>query len=1293
MNNGILFKQMPGQVNIDEAEGIVECFVAGIGNKDSVGDICAPGSFNASLRRRTPRVVWGHDWNQPIGKVLEIYEVPASDPRLPKKMKQAGIGGLYARVQFNLKSERGREAFASISFFGMDQEWSIGYKTLDAVYDNARQANVLKEVELYEVSPVLHGANQLTGTISIKSDQALLDPETDEEEMTISEKRFVKYLQSISDDEFDDEFPENGEIDSKWVVDVAGAFARRAILNRRRKKMSPNMEKADKRPLKDPKGGLTAAGREYFKRTEGANLKPGVKGPADTPEKMRRKGSFLTRFFTNPSGQLVGDDGKPTRLALSAAAWGEPVPKNAEDAAELAAKGRRLLERYKNQKEKDAKGGDYNDDDMKGKDTNKLLARAVANEMDAPVRLRTSDAKMVIFDIMRDGEKQTFRMAYHYDDGDFMFGRSERVKPETVYLPMGEDGPAHAYMGDEKSLEEELDLWIDDMVEFATSDDEFGSKTDEEAISAIAELVATDIEVKAGRVLSGSNLEKLQQAISILREIAAAGGREDIEMKTPDGFVIPAEKSELFDLRMHLDPVFDHYGAKVLCEEDGIHIKSLTGDVSGFEQAVNTALRGFDSPLANGAGIEEKAIFRRGRRAIGRGGRGGGGGRGRRMVSSADRPSYDGDGDGFITNPMTGRDEIPWDRANETPEQAIQKFFGNRGGAKPQAPKPKPVAKPLSAKKRGLKTELGFDKVKLGDVLPENWDDPSKKLGNARWQITAISRRPDGSYNVRLSDMSSNSRRDMIFPATQKFPNVSRPAQTPAQRGQVPRNETGAPSGILQSQRMTDGNMPPFDPNTRKPAGGDPKKKPQATVQQNLPDPRLNRFGSTGPMERLEEFYDPDADGEDYAEFAERQEREFSKKPTPPKPFTWPKDSSGRVLAIEDLTDQQLADASNYWQGVPFDQRQGQGIQNLREALGDESRKRIRAGRTLPVATEVAELNDAGRAEAARAAERAEAARETNLPDNEIDEYVRGLIDAEGGTDKPAPERRGVVQRLKDWYGEGRRSPSGFISLDSLRTDNGRYYIVDADQFGGTPGKFVIDGSYRYDDLGNPDYFDDGIEFDTVEQAREWIEQFDDAFQDGDFYPADEGFEWPDDPVSNEEIQQASQSGELWKVRVPNKPARDKSGPLGEKERSHNFISSVLDDARALFAQKWIDRRKNQNIQENIEFADDRISELQIMRSKLERSYGLNFPGMEEAYSMSPTDFARYALEQGWVESIAEGLTYHSELNDAWDQYGADQEEIDNMINSINRERQKFIDKYNERWESGNPDFPEQYGS
>lgn len=133
------------------------------------------------------------------------------------------------------------------------------------------------------------------------------------------------------------------------------------------KKATQGAKKASKKkPLKDPQGGLTAAGRKAFKKKEGVNLKPGVTGATDTPEKMRRKGSFLRRHFANPRGPMKDENGEPTRLALSAHAWGEPVPKNTADAKKLAAKGAKLLEQYekakagrtsKDVKKRDAKKG------------------------------------------------------------------------------------------------------------------------------------------------------------------------------------------------------------------------------------------------------------------------------------------------------------------------------------------------------------------------------------------------------------------------------------------------------------------------------------------------------------------------------------------------------------------------------------------------------------------------------------------------------------------------------------------------------------------------------------------------------------------------------------------------------------------------------------------------------------------------------------------------------------------------------------------------------------------------
>ena len=119
---------------------------------------------------------------------------------------------------------------------------------------------------------------------------------------------------------------------------------------RKSSKKSSTRRAASRRPRKDPKGGLTAAGREHYRRTEGAHLKPGVRKRQGemTPSEMRRKGSWAVRFYGRKGTlpPLRTADGKPTRFALTAAAWGEPVPKTVAAARRIAAKGKRLLAAY-----------------------------------------------------------------------------------------------------------------------------------------------------------------------------------------------------------------------------------------------------------------------------------------------------------------------------------------------------------------------------------------------------------------------------------------------------------------------------------------------------------------------------------------------------------------------------------------------------------------------------------------------------------------------------------------------------------------------------------------------------------------------------------------------------------------------------------------------------------------------------------------------------------------------------------------------------------------------------------
>ena len=87
-----------------------------------------------------------------------------------------------------------------------------------------------------------------------------------------------------------------------------------------------------KSKYKNPKGGLTAAGRRFYKRTEGANLKPGVKNYSKASEANKKRWVRWALRFAGRSDipPLKKPNGEPTRFALMFAAWGEPVPTSVE---------------------------------------------------------------------------------------------------------------------------------------------------------------------------------------------------------------------------------------------------------------------------------------------------------------------------------------------------------------------------------------------------------------------------------------------------------------------------------------------------------------------------------------------------------------------------------------------------------------------------------------------------------------------------------------------------------------------------------------------------------------------------------------------------------------------------------------------------------------------------------------------------------------------------------------------------------------------------------------------------
>ena len=75
-------------------------------------------------------------------------------------------------MQFNLDTQRGREAFSDVKF-GSVREWSVGFRATDHDLEdlpNGAKHRVIKDLDWVEVSPVMRGASPETATVGVKAD-------------------------------------------------------------------------------------------------------------------------------------------------------------------------------------------------------------------------------------------------------------------------------------------------------------------------------------------------------------------------------------------------------------------------------------------------------------------------------------------------------------------------------------------------------------------------------------------------------------------------------------------------------------------------------------------------------------------------------------------------------------------------------------------------------------------------------------------------------------------------------------------------------------------------------------------------------------------------------------------------------------------------------------------------------------------------------------------------------------------------------------------------------------------
>ena len=155
---------------LNDAEGTVEAVVSVTNIVDNVNDVIEPGAYSDTLTKRIPKGVWSHDTTIPVARTLAAIELEPGDERLPRHLQEVDAGGVLVKMQFNLNTTRGREAYEDIKFFGGEQEWSIGYSVPEGGSEMKGETGVrhIKRLEWYEYSPVLFGAAPGTATVSVK---------------------------------------------------------------------------------------------------------------------------------------------------------------------------------------------------------------------------------------------------------------------------------------------------------------------------------------------------------------------------------------------------------------------------------------------------------------------------------------------------------------------------------------------------------------------------------------------------------------------------------------------------------------------------------------------------------------------------------------------------------------------------------------------------------------------------------------------------------------------------------------------------------------------------------------------------------------------------------------------------------------------------------------------------------------------------------------------------------------------------------------------------------------------
>ena len=159
-------KYLPFEIkSIDEEEGIFEGYASTFTkNPDAYGDVVDKGAFTKTIKEQAGniKILWNHNSDEPLGIPVELREDDT---------------GLYVKGKLTLGVQRAREILALMKD-GVVNTMSIGFRIITE--STVGGMNHLKEIRLFDVSPVTFAANNTAVILGVKS---LEDIETELERL------------------------------------------------------------------------------------------------------------------------------------------------------------------------------------------------------------------------------------------------------------------------------------------------------------------------------------------------------------------------------------------------------------------------------------------------------------------------------------------------------------------------------------------------------------------------------------------------------------------------------------------------------------------------------------------------------------------------------------------------------------------------------------------------------------------------------------------------------------------------------------------------------------------------------------------------------------------------------------------------------------------------------------------------------------------------------------------------------------------------------------------------------